>query len=136
MVELVNSGRFTALEPAIAQLKADHPGRYDTPLSDQDGSGTPGPVVGYADPRKNQRFRVDHTPLKGLHLMWEQGGQDAHGNKSCLKECYLVVPPTLRPEDELYIWRSSPKLPRDLSFPAQSHHWIGGSSVWRGTFGA
>jgi hypothetical protein len=139
MVEIVNPGRFTALGPAIAQVRQDHPGTYDSPLWGTKNTlhmKNLGFVIGYEDAARRQWFRVDYDPNpdKLLHINWEQDTQDATGSKTRLKECYLVRPHILHPEDEMYTWWRSTTLHHCTELPPEISEAMGGKKVWRGAY--
>jgi len=143
MVEIVNPGRYTAIGPALEQVKKDHPGQYGTPLwgeKNTEHMKNLGFVIGYRDDAKTQWFRVDYdpNPAKGLHINWEQDARDSMGGKCRLKECYLVRPYILSAEDEMYTWWRSATMHHCTDLPDDIRRKMGGSAsgaaVWRGAF--
>lgn len=137
MVEVVNPGHFSAIGPAVAEVKKVHPGLYDTALwgtKNTDHIKNLGFVIGYEDKSKRQWFRVDYDPQKGLHLNWEQDAENARGSKTRLKECFLIKPFILAPEDEMYRWWRSTTLHHCTELPDDIRERMGGKHVWRGAF--
>ena len=139
MVEIVNPGKFTAIGPAIAVVKADHPGTYDSPLwgtKNTEHMKNLGFVIGYEDKKARQWFRVDYdpNPTKGLHLNWERDTQDARGGKTRLKECYLITPHIIHPEDEMYTWWRSTTMHHCHELPDDIRARMDGKHVWRGAY--
>lgn len=139
MVEIVNPGNFTSIGPAIEQVKQDHPGQYGTPLWGTKNTANMknlGFVIGYEDVAKAQWFRVDYdpSPTKGLHINWEQDTRDSRNSKVRLKECYLIRPHIIHPEDEMYTWWRSATLHHCTELPDEISEKLGGKSVWRGAF--
>ncbi|WP_120502949.1 hypothetical protein [Sulfitobacter mediterraneus] len=139
MVEIVNANRFTAIGPAIAQVKEDHEGQYMKPVwgtKNTENMKNLGFVIGYEDEAKRQWFRVDYDPNpdKGLHLNWEQDTRDSVGSKTRLKECYLIRPHIIHPEDEMYTWWRSTTLHHCTDLPDDIRDKMGGKHIWRGAF--
>lgn len=139
MVEIVNPNRFTAIGPAIEQVKKDHEGSYKTPLWGEKNTQNMknlGFVIGYMDTVKKQWFRVDYDPNpdKGLHLNWEQDTHDSVGSKTRRKECYLIRPHIIHPEDEMYTWWRSTTLHHCTELPEKIRDKMDGKHIWRGAY--
>lgn len=139
MVEIVNPNRFTAIGPAIEQVKKDHEGSYKTPLWGEKNTQNMknlGFVIGYMDTVKKQWFRVDYDPNpdKGLHINWEQDTHDSVGSKTRRKECYLIRPHIIHPEDEMYTWWRSTTLHHCTELPEKIRDKMDGKHIWRGAY--
>jgi hypothetical protein len=139
MVEVCRHPPFTAIGSAIAQCLSDHPGQYDSPVwgtKNTEHMKNLGFVIGYRDDRRQQWYRVDFDPsaAKLLHINWEQDTQDAQGGKTRLKECYLVRPHIIAPEDEMYTWWRTATLHHCTELPAEIRERMGGRRIWRGAF--
>ena len=139
MVEILHDTIFTAIGTAIAQVVQDHAGQYHAPVWGMKNSAhmkNLGFVIGYRDDARSQWYRVDYDPLpnKALHINWEQDTQDAVGSKTRLKECYLIRPHIIHPEDEMYTWWRSATLHHCTELPDEVRDKMGGKHVWRGAF--
>lgn len=137
MGEITHSETFTAIGTALDRVRKDHPGEYSEPLwgeKDTKHLKNLGFVIGMTDPVKTQWYRVDFDPEKKLHINWEQDTNDHLGRKARLKECYLVRPHILDPEDEMYTWWRSMTLHYCTELPDSIRAKMGGKGVWRGAF--
>lgn len=137
MGEIVHKETFTAIGTALELVRADHPGDYAEPLwgtKDTQHLKNLGFVIGLKDPRKTQWYRIDFDPDKKLHINWEQDTQSHGGKKARLKECYLVRPHILDPEDEMYTWWRSMTLHHCTELPEDIRAKMGVKGVWRGAF--
>ncbi len=137
MGEIVHPETFTAIGTALERVRKDHPGDYSEPLWGTKNTlhlKNLGFVIGMKDPAKTQWYRVDFDPDKKLHINWEQDTR-SHGEKTArLKECYLVRPHILDPEDEMYTWWRSMTLHHCTELPEEIRAKMGVNGVWRGAF--
>lgn len=139
MVEEVCKDTFTAVGTAIARVKQDNPGSYDTPLwgrKNTEHMKNLGFVIGYEDAARQQWFRLDFDPnaSKLLHINWEQDTQDSVGSKTRRKKCYHIRPIVLNPEDEMYTWWRSWTLHHCTELPEDIRGLMGGKRVWHGAY--
>jgi hypothetical protein len=51
-----------------------------------------------------------------------------------LKECYLVRPHIISPEDEMYTWWRMSTMHHCAELPAEVSAKMGGKRIWRGAF--
>jgi hypothetical protein len=137
MVEIVHPEIHTAIGSAIALMKDHHPGQYEAPvwgMKNTEHLKNLGFVIGYKDNAKNQWYRVDFDPGKGLHINWEQDVVEPRGGTARLKEAYKVKPNFINSEDELYTWWRSATLHHCTELPDDVREKMGGKRVWRGAF--
>jgi hypothetical protein len=139
MPEITHKEIFTAIGRAIARTLEHHPGLYHVPywgMKDTEHMKNLGFVIGYKDDMKFQSYRVDFdpNPAKSLHINWEQDTQDSTGAKVRVKECYLVRPHIISPEDEMYTWWRMSTMHHCAELPAEVSAKMGGKRIWRGAF--
>ena len=92
MVEIVHKTVSETIDAAIALCTSENPGRYSEPkwgMKESAHINNLGLVIGFQDPTKQQYYRVDWDPEKGLHVNY----QTLNGTR---KVCYRVAPPVSR----------------------------------------
>jgi hypothetical protein len=137
MVEIVHKETFTAIGTAIRAIERGHAGHYATPVwgrKNTENIKNLGFVIGYADPSRQQAYRVDYDDRKLLHINWEKDARGPRDEKVRLKECYLVRPHFRSAVDELYDYWRSTTLHHATELPEDIRALMGGRRVWRGSW--
>lgn len=135
MPEVVHTMIFSAVGPAIARVQEDHKGVYEKPWWGEKNTAhikNLGYVIGFMDPERLQRWRLDYDPHKGLHINWvrELPGADTE------KEAYRIKLHIINGEDEMFHFFRTWTMHYCGECPEAVREKIGKGKIWRGAFWA